>query len=767
MNLDAFTYALIIELIGHYAALVSDLALKRLISQLSQSRARGIVNRLKQTARKFTFAKQVLAAGERAGECFITRCNNDEVLASLEKMAPLSGTWSLKQALLNAEDFVTEKELRRVISELFSKTWPNLTTYQLEKATHLYFGCLKDALKTLPGYGERLVRWEISRIYEAVDPQKFERILKDYQRAIGVFCKTFPYLALEDYLGKDRPPFEELYVPLKAKTKAGETLKGKPVNISEVFRKVSHLHPPPQILILGQPGAGKSTLLRQLALHAFEKPESMGLSKPYLPIIVSMQSLALAPGGSIESRFINSLEIAGELLLEEGFPAGFIKKWSQLTDQKWLFLLDGWDEVPEGKRIKFTQWIIKLFKIAQSRGYQVVLTSRLTGNVAALVDENFAVYELLPFTKTQQRKFAQNWFGRKARSFLKELERVETNQLSGTPLLLTISAAVFHKDPNHKLPQKRVDLYERFVTIWIDEAKRRGLREELPDDLIDFARPILEHLAFEMTIKPDLETIFDLGIVAEKFLANELGYPSQKARLYGGSLINSLGKHSGIFVYRNNVGRWIHPTFREYLVAQKIAHDIRRFKGETLGKMFWVYEISMFLRQLLDKEDANVILNMIENETSDPGTRFQAVVLAGQLHINEARSMLENLRKQKNLDHKLLREVYISLALLGNQEAAFEYVELCKQNFIQAERNKTYTQDYFYDVKDTTRALVRHIEEDYYRDRKPLEIFTAGQVAGLDAISHLQKIIDNAKEDPRNVQLAMEAIESIKTRYQL
>jgi hypothetical protein len=119
----------------------------------------------------------------------------------------------------------------------------------------------------------------------------------DYLAALRDYCANLPYLTLHDI----RPPktLDEVYVPLKARPqpRKDQDLTGplardlsglerhEPLSISDVMRQ----REPPHVLILGEPGAGKSTLLRQLAEHAWDAPDKIGLDAPHLPILVPLR----------------------------------------------------------------------------------------------------------------------------------------------------------------------------------------------------------------------------------------------------------------------------------------------------------------------------------------------------------------------------------------------------------------------------------------------------------------------------------------------
>ncbi len=430
-----------------------------------------------------------------------------------------------------------------------------------------------NVLRIFRGPDAATIQKAVCQVLDAISTDRYDRSLQDYFRALRAYCTNYPYLALEDLLGRKRKSLDEVYVPLRARAK---TESGRPdreeTNIADVLRRATSGAGPRHILILGEPGAGKSTLLRQIAKNAWDAPAAIGLDRPYLPMVVRLQSLALAEGASLERRLVNALHRAGELTLQQDPPDGFLLEWPRRMDARWLLLLDGLDEVPADSYSALVQWLRDLAKAIKTERYHVVLTSRPVGDLTQDLEEMFAVYELLLFTPKQQQKFAQQWFEDEAGKFQQELDRMHVDALSGIPLLLAIAAAVYSKD--HHLPERRAGIYERFVSIWLEEARIRGVKEELGQDFADLARPALEHLALVMTDHPEISAMAALSRIAAEFLREAAGLPQVQAEEKGKRFLEVLSRHSGVLIRRNGNCEWLHQTFREYLAACSLRRQL-------------------------------------------------------------------------------------------------------------------------------------------------------------------------------------------------
>lgn len=592
--------------------------------------------------------------------------------------------------------------------------------------------------------------------------EQFEKAFEDYIRAITNYCEEFPYLSIGNLIEGKKRSLSEIYVPLKARTRGGGITQDVSTSIESVLANTYYTGNTSSILFLGLPGAGKSTLLRQVGKQAWFSPHKIGLDKPHIPMIVRLKALSVTDGASIETRFMNTLHKAGDLTLLQDPPKGFFQQWSQQNNANWMFLLDGWDEIPDDKRQQTSRWLTQLLDYSDRGNHIFVMTTRPTTRVDQALESRLDVYELLPFSQNQQLQFAKRWFDDKASDFIKAIDEARLTPLGGTPLLLTIAAAVFVKDLH--LPYRRFDLYDRFVNVWLDEAMDRGLRTELKGTLVDMVNLGLEQLALKMTVKPEAIQHDDLVIVISNFLKDALEYPNEQARASAHKFIEALGKHSGLLLSQGNSFQWIHPTFREFLVARKLGRDIENGIHKNLGRYFWPYEISVFLREALEEVDAVPIMNIVQSGDSNFIAKFQAVVLIGQLRIEQGKEILKGLASQPDLDYRLVREVYISLATLGEEDAAFKYVELCKHEPEHAKRNREYTLYYFYDTDEATKSLIRHLHDENYQNRKIHDIYTLGQVGDVQALPHLAEIARDPDTDPRIVNESITAINAIKHR---
>jgi HEAT repeat protein len=422
------------------------------------------------------------------------------------------------------------------------------------------------------------VREALQKVLERIASDRYAASLQEYFRALRRYCAEQPYLTLTDI----RPPknLDEVYVPLRARQRENEPLPRGPVaqeeslTVEQVLRQAQTSH----LLILGQPGAGKSTLLRQLAERAYDDPHAIGLDRPHLPLLLPLRALAHAEG-SLEERLNQALQ--NELRLTRPLPAGFLDAWPQQLDTPWLFLLDGLDEVPADRYLSLKQWIGDL--LAHPNIARVILTSRPSVYTEKEWESSrLSVYEIQPFTRDQTADLARRWFGEDAPTFLQALETVRSSVLIETPLLVTIAAKVYLE--RKSLPERRSQLYQEFVDIWLDEARERGLCDELDAALLDLAQPALAHLALAMTEHPDWTDEKSLKPVVAEYLNEQLNLKA-RAPAVAERFLRVMARRSGVFLKREERYEWVHPTFREYFAALALNQQLESGKSfeEVLG----------------------------------------------------------------------------------------------------------------------------------------------------------------------------------------
>lgn len=256
-------------------------------------------------------------------------------------------------------------------------------------------------------------------------------------------------------------------------------------------------------VILGDPGAGKTTLLQFLALCAatgrLPAAGTGGFAanllrrwdpgQPPLPIFVPM------------AAYDDHLRRTGaDLSLEEFLPV-YYEKWrgqpglgdlfSRTLEQgRALLLLDGLDEVLNAAtRTWVAEQVSHLVRRHSAAGNGWVVTSRIFGYREAPLAGDFAHFTILDLGPREIESFAKKWCetyevwaagGRhevalrlaaeETQALLADVRSNPSVQaLAASPLLLTMLALL--RRQVGKLPDRRVELYDRYIRTLIDNRE--------------------------------------------------------------------------------------------------------------------------------------------------------------------------------------------------------------------------------------------------------------------------------------------------------
>jgi HEAT repeat protein len=393
--------------------------------------------------------------------------------------------------------------------------------------------------------------------------------IEGYVRAVERYCDNHPNRSLVEFLGRARRPLSSVYVPPRLRHDDSDDDAAEHPAASEIIRANENKSDFRCLMFRGEAGAGKSTLLRQLALHAWSAPHLIGLTGPHLPLLVSLQALSLVQSADVSGRMKGALDKSGGVAFAAALPEDFFLSWPQRSGIPWVILLDGLDEVPSNKLGETAEWLEALLEIARECGHLTVISSRPFSLMPVGLVDKVRAYDVLSFSPGQRQDFSVAWFGGDAGLFLAEVDRVRAANLSETPLLLTIAAAVYSEDK--RLPETRDELYQRLVRILLSEAKGRGLEIELGSELADIAEPVLENLALAAAENPTEMNISALKRVATSYLRDYLQLPRAVLVAKADSVVDSLGRHSGIFSCQRDACEWTHPTIRDYLAARSLS----------------------------------------------------------------------------------------------------------------------------------------------------------------------------------------------------
>lgn len=435
-----------------------------------------------------------------------------------------------------------------------------------------------------------------------------------------------------------------------------------------------------RLVVLGDPGAGKSTLLRWLAtaylLRLQQRPDWRDLpdvaslpEKDWLPIVIRCRDLPENAADCLETMLQHSLR-------KNEFPAQDCAELCALLRRKLesgeaLLLIDGLDEITEpSARIKFARQIDQI-----SRTYEqavLIVTSRIVGyrEMGCRLRAGFEHLTVADLSREDKDDFARRWCALTERperweAAAEELihdihssDRIE--RLTGNPMLLTTMALIKRKIG--RLPQRRVDLYEKAVEVllnWRSEVDAPlDPREALPQleylahaMCKDGIQQILEDQALELlrNMREEYPNIHPLRQHSpEEFLAL---LESRTGLLIQSGHTRHNGRSVPVYEFR-------HLTFQEYLAgialvqghyqvrdkSKSLAEVIAplagqvgdcRFVGNSMVKENWQEALRLCLAACNDDDVDAALLSILHPLPNETGTARGRAIQAASCLIDE------------------------------------------------------------------------------------------------------------------------------------
>ena len=365
------------------------------------------------------------------------------------------------------------------------------------------------------------------------------------------------------------------------------------VSLADVWKDESHHR---ALIVLGDPGSGKTTLLKYISLAYAEGADAVQqrLATTYderlpvfLPLAFYDAVLQTGANKSLQEYLSQYYDIEKSL---PGMGPVFARAFEQ---GRVVLLLDGLDEVLEAKDRQRIATRVDAFLRAIPRGNRVVLSSRIVGYGEAALSGEWPHFTMVDWNTEERRSFLRQFLaafearkrgedpndptahtrqqaGDLCTKLMKAIEDgpISIQRLAGNPLLLTILTVVFAQEGLH-LPQRRVELYARYVYILIETWKRvrtAGLKVGPP---AEESRIIEERLAY---LALHLQENYSSGTapraVLEYVLCKETGLSPNTACQF----MDDVRKWSGLLVERGrDAFGFLHLTFQEYLAARALA----------------------------------------------------------------------------------------------------------------------------------------------------------------------------------------------------
>lgn len=378
-----------------------------------------------------------------------------------------------------------------------------------------------------------------------------------------------------------------------------ENLPNKRYPFSKVLAR------PVNTFILGDMGSGKSTLLRRMLLSIIEENEQK-LQKYPIPVFVRLKQLDLTS----ENPILDAISAEYSRLSEEDLHD--IEQ--ELTDGKFVVLLDGLDELETKANIEWAIQQIKEF-VQNYKNSRIVITSRKL-DILRTSDflSNFIIFEIEDFSYPQMKDLITNWFEgdeENGKQLVKLISSPMTlSSIPLTPLTLAL-VAVLYQSGLDELPANLTELFEKYTELALG---RWDMSKDLASQ-IDWKKKqlVLRKLSWKMVNDRVTETSDDRLSEEIRALADERGLT-----IDAGLIHREIVERSGLLI-KNLDGEleFRHRAFMDYfaggeLTAKSNAVDliVEHFPS------YWWSRVIFFACGLKPEEEGEEYIGAILNGAS-------------------------------------------------------------------------------------------------------------------------------------------------------
>ncbi len=446
------------------------------------------------------------------------------------------------------------------------------------------------------------------------------------------------------------------------------------LTIWDIFKRLPKNSAYRNLAILAWGGYGKTTLLRHIAYTYAKKKLPRGVPK-LLPVLLLLRKWQRVIAEEkpdltvlIEEHHIPSLP--------EGKNFKRPKNWAKnlLSQNKFLIMFDGFDEVKEEWRESVSKWLGQMMH--NYPGAYFILTSRPAGYKSYKPENKPNTLRLKAFNEEQRERFINKWYlsrerqisaepdnpvvkqtaEQKSANLVKQLkERSELNDLAKNPLLLNMIVNLHSVAPTDtsdlsrpiQLPQRRTELYREIFRLQLGD---RPLVKQINMCFdADEAQQILQDFALYM-VKENKSNIDD------KQLKGQVEKPIHKLdeSIEADLFIKQIVEVSELLVKKDENYEFSHLSFQGYLAAKEI---IRTEQEDLLinnwDKSWWRETILLYGAQV---NPSNLIRNLLQQKNQD------AAILAKEIIKESPRKIDPQIEAEiQNLEQSVSKLLYEQL----------------------------------------------------------------------------------------------------------
>jgi len=356
---------------------------------------------------------------------------------------------------------------------------------------------------------------------------------------------------------------KELYVPLEVISGADSAAKFIIDDYNDSFLPVYK-----KVLITDTAGMGKSTILKRMFLSIID--ESKGI-----PILIELRRLSQEKG--IVEEIIEQIKAINEEVRKE-FVLDLINRGD------FIFLLDGFDEIPIDRRQQVTNEVQSFISKASNNLF--ILTSRPEGALLSFGD--FEEFSVRPLKQDEAFLLLRKYDRTHTLSplLIKKIQELSLHNIQEfltNPLLVSLLYTAFeHKQT---IPFKKHIFYRQvYDALFESHDLTKGdsfIRPKFSSLDIDDFHKVLRYLGYVCLTKDKIEFTKDeiLTILKEAKLF-VVGFTFKESDFLK-DLVNTVP----LFTIDGIYYKWAHKSLQEYFAAQFIYLDAKERQKEILTKL--------------------------------------------------------------------------------------------------------------------------------------------------------------------------------------
>ena len=542
---------------------------------------------------------------------------------------------------------------------------------------HRYFEQAWSEATTTPER-EQVVRDLLKAEPRFADALNLLMLRRDFVIAVASYCDRLP--ALDETLR-----LSEVYVPIPLHSLTGIYAADRGEH--EILASGNHI-------IEGEGGSGKSTFLRHLArmeaCALLDDQHAVAFDDLRIPCLIHAEDLIGAEDFATLLRRAATSTLKARL--RQQLPADFFVPNATEGHQKWLILVDGFDEIDD--RHRRDVWDAIRLHAEQDSGFRFIIGTRPEAMASVSADTPFVRWSMASVGSDDQKVFASSYIldaGLRAK-FNALLAHREFRYIGNTPLFLTMSAQLFAE--TGEIYDRKIDLYERYLAHLLGKVVNNDRKKIAA--LTDLLQIIAEG---DYTIRV---LVRQHGNVVEN-VADAHSALSAEAELRKLLDRTALLRRSGDRL------RFSHDLFRSYYRAFQLAGSIapapRILRKVEPFREGWAVVEQLLLRW--DRNDLNIepVLRSLL-EYGEKGLECAAHVIAGAKraeHGKVAVNIAERfLREAKDEEPTLVAQRMLTMLAEANEAVCNLLIDELNSTFLMSD---TFVAECLLDGGGTDEAL--------------------------------------------------------------